>query len=160
MTLTTDLVTIKNPDEFNLVLGQSHFIKTVEDIEKLMAKIVPDANYGLAFCEASGGRLIRTAGNDPDLINLATENAQLIGAGHSFIIFVKNAFPINFLSQLKQVPEIVTIFAATANPLQVVVAQSEQGRGVIGVIDGGSPQGVENDQDKKDRHQLLRKLGY
>lgn len=160
MSVELELVQVENPNELNLIFGQSHFIKTVEDIYEALIQSCPGIKFGLAFCEASGPCLVRTDGNDDALIELATKNAQKIGCGHSFIIFIKDAFPINVLHALRTVAEIVTLYAATANPLQVVVAKSEQGRGVMGVIDGFSPKGVESEQDKEDRMQLLRRFGY
>ena len=160
MSVELELVQVENPNELNLIFGQSHFIKTVEDIYEALIQSCPGIKFGLAFCEASGPCLIRNDGNDEELIQLATKNAEKIGCGHSFIIFIKDAFPINVLHALRTVAEIVTLYAATANPLQVVVAKSEQGRGVMGVIDGFSPKGVENEQDKEDRMQLLRRFGY
>ncbi|KAH0801108.1 adenosine monophosphate-protein transferase [Histomonas meleagridis] len=160
MAVSFELVQVENPEELNLIFGQSHFIKTVEDIYETLIQSAPGIKFGLAFCEASGPCLIRTEGNDPELVDLATKNAQKIGCGHTFIIFLKNVFPINVLQSLRNVPEIVTLFAATANPLQVVVAKSEQGRGVMGVIDGFAPKGVETAEDKEGRMQLLRKFGY
>lgn len=160
MSVKLKLVQVKNPDELNLIFGQSHFIKTVEDIYECLIQSAPGIKFGIAFCEASGPCLIRTEGNDEKLVALAQKNAVLIGCGHSFIVFLDNAFPINVLSSLRNVAEIVNIYAATANPLQVVVAESEQGRGVMGVIDGFSPKGVETAQDKKERMGFLRKIGY
>ena len=160
MSVELELVQVENPNELNMIFGQSHFIKTVEDIYEALIQSCPGIKFGLAFCEASGPCLIRNDGNDETLIELATKNAQKIGCGHSFIIFIKDAFPINVLHALRTVAEIVTLYAATANPLQVVVAKSEQGRGVMGVIDGFSPKGVESEQDKEERMQLLRRFGY
>lgn len=144
----------------NIIVGQSHFIKTVEDISEIMGGSVPGIEFGLAFCEASGPCLIRTAGNNATLVSQATECAKKVAAGHSFFLIIKNAFPINVLNQIKQCQEVARVFAATANPLQVLTAESEQGRGIVGVIDGYSPKGVETEQDKADRHGLLRKFGY
>lgn len=160
MAVALELVQIENPDELNLIFGQSHFIKTVEDVYESLIQSAPGIKFGFAFCEASGPCLIRTEGNDQALIDLATRNAEKIGAGHTFIVFLKDAFPINVLRSLTNVPEIVGLFAATANPLQVVIAKSDQGRGVVGVIDGGASQGVESDQDKEERMLLLRRFGY
>ncbi|HNT29995.1 MAG TPA: adenosine-specific kinase [bacterium] len=158
MDLTT--VTIEKPEEMNFILGHAHFIKTVEDIQELMANINPSIEYGLAFAEASGPCLIRKAGNKPELVDLAVKNIQAIGVGHSFILFLGNAFPINILPELKQVREICTVYAATANPCEVIVAESEQGRGIVGVIDGFSPKGVETDEDIQKRKVFLRMIGY
>ena len=154
------LVQIANPDALNLVLGQSHFIKTVEDLHEALVSTVPGLQFGLAFCEASGHCLIRHSGTDKDLEALAVKNAEAIGAGHSFILFLKDAFPINVMHAIRRVPEVCRIIAATANPLQVVVAQSDQGRGILGVIDGSSPKGVEDDEGIAWRKGLLRKIGY
>lgn len=154
------LVQIENPDDLNLILGQSHFIKTVEDIHEALVNTVPGIQFGLAFCEASGTCLIRHSGTHDALEDLAVRNAQAIGAGHAFILFLKDAFPINVLHAIKRVPEVCHIIAATANPLQVIVAQSEQGRGILGVIDGSSPVGIEDEEALNWRKGLLRKIGY
>ncbi len=154
------LVKIENPNEYNLILGMAHFIKTVEDIHELMVSSIPNAKFGLAFCEASGPGLIRTSGTDPELIKLASENALKLSAGHSFIIFIKDAYPINVLPALKQVPEVVRLFCATANPVQAIMVESEQGRGIMGVIDGMKSTGVEDENGKKERHEFLRAIGY
>lgn len=155
-----EIVTIENPDELNLILGHSHFIKTVEDIHEVMVNTIPGAKFGLAFCEASQDRLVRWSGTDDALIKLAQDNAMKIGAGHSFILFMKDAFPINVLRALKQVPEVCRIICATANPLQVIVAKTDQGRGIMGVVDGYSPLGIENDEDIQKRKDFLRMIGY
>ena len=160
MSLNLEIVQVENPDNLNLIFGQSHFIKTVEDIYECLIQTGLKIKFGVAFCEASGPCLIRTEGNDQKLIDLAALNAQKIGCGHSFIIFLNDAFPINVLPTLRQIPEIAHIFAATANPLQVIVAKSDQGKGVMGVIDGFSPKGIENEQDKENRKLFLRKIGY
>lgn len=154
------LVPVEKPDDLNLVLGQAHFIKTVEDLHETLAGAVPGLKFGLAFCEASGLRLVRRSGNDPELVELATRNAQAIGAGHSFIVFMREGFPVNVLNQLKAVPEVCRIYCATANPVQVVVAETAMGRGITGVIDGEPPLGVETESDVADRKQLLRDFGY
>nr|WP_206528175.1 adenosine-specific kinase [Marinitoga sp. 38H-ov] len=154
-------VDIKFPSDCNVIVGQSHFIKTVEDIYETVVTTVPGMKFGIAFNEASGPRLIRYDGNDEELINVAIENAKNVGAGHFFVLVIRNGYPINILSRLKQVQEIVNIFAATANPLQVLVAETDLGRGVIGVIDGQTPLGVESEEDKKKRHDFLRNItGY
>ncbi|MCX5697053.1 MAG: adenosine-specific kinase [Candidatus Omnitrophica bacterium] len=153
-------VKVKKPDELNLILGQSHFIKTVEDIYEVLAGSAPGIKFGLAFVESSGACLIRNEGNDPDLKKLACENALQIGAGHSFIIFMNNAFPINVLNALKAVPEVCSIYCATANPVEVIVAETEAGRGIMGVIDGAKPKGVEDQDGVAWRKGLLRKIGY
>lgn len=159
--MKTELVTIHNPDELNLILGQSHFIKTVEDLHETIVSSVPGIKFGLAFCEASTLSLVRWSGNDDALIELAKKNAMLIGAGHSFIIFLgQGYFPINVLNQIKVVPEVCHIFCATSNPVQVIIAETEQGRGILGVIDGQSPLGIESETDIADRKALLRKFGY
>ncbi|MCX5714362.1 MAG: adenosine-specific kinase [Candidatus Omnitrophica bacterium] len=153
-------VKIKKPDEVNLILGQSHFIKSVEDIYEALVGNVPQIKFGLAFVESSGACLIRSEGNDPELKKLACENALLIGAGHSFIIFINNAFPINVLNALKVVPEVCSIYCATANPVEVIVAETESGRGVLGVIDGAKPKGIEDQDGVVWRKGFLRKIGY
>jgi len=153
-------VKINNPDNLNLILGQSHFIKTVEDLQEIMATRCPQIEYGFAFCEASQDRLVRTCGNNPKLIELSSSNAMAIGAGHSFIMFIDKGFPINILPALKDCQEIVNIFCATANPVEVIICETEQGRGIMGVIDGQSPLGIENDADVKKRKDFLRMIGY
>lgn len=154
------LVRIEKPDDVNVILGQSHFIKTVEDLYEAVAGSVPGARFGLAFAESSGACLIRVEGNDEELMNLARENALAIGAGHSFILFLRDCFPINVLNTIKQVQEVCTIYCATANPALVVIADAEQGRGIMGVIDGERPKGVEGPDDIRWRTGLLRKFGY
>lgn len=158
--MKTDLVKITNPDGKNLIFGQSHFIKTVEDLHEALVGAVPGIKFGLAFCEASGPRLIRTSGTDDAMVKLAVTNAKSVGCGHIFFIFLENAFPINVLNAIKMVPEVVRIFAATANPLEVIVARTKQGGAVLGVVDGGSPLGVEKESDVSYRKELLRKFGY
>ena len=158
MELTT--VPIENPEELNLILGQSHFIKTVEDLHETLVQAVPGLKFGVAFCESSGPCLVRHTGNDKDLEELAVRNAQAIGAGHSFIVFLREGFPVNVLNAVKMVPEVCRIFCATANPVEVVVGQSEQGRAVLGVVDGFSPKGVEGDAEIAERKELLRRFGY
>ena len=154
-------VRIEKSDEISLILGQSHFIKTVEDVHEAMVNSVPGIRFGLAFCEASGERLVRTTGTDETLRQLATRNALAVGAGHVFVLMLGEGFyPINVLGALKRVPEVCGIFCATANPVEVLVAQTEQGRGVIGVIDGSSPLGVEDDDGVTWRKGLLRAIGY
>jgi hypothetical protein len=153
-------VGIENPDELNFVLGQSHFIKTVEDLYELLAGSAPGAKFGLAFCEASGPCLVRRAGNDAALEALAVKNALALGCGHSFIIFLREVFPLNFLPALGNVPEVCTVFCATANPVTVIVAENETGRGILGVIDGEKPRGVESETDIADRRAFLRRIGY
>ena len=155
------LVQIEKPEDTNFILGQSHFIKTVEDIHETLVAHVPGIQFGLAFCEASGKRLIRWSGTNPEMIALAQNNAQEIGAGHSFILFLGEGFyPVNILDAVQAVPEVCHIYCATANPTQVVVAESDQGRGVLGVIDGFSPLGVEGEEDIAWRKGFLRMIGY
>ncbi|MFC2106260.1 adenosine-specific kinase [Candidatus Bipolaricaulota bacterium] len=154
------LVQIENPDALNLILGQSHFIKTIEDIHEALVNSVPGIQFGVAFCEASGHTLVRHSGSSEELEQLAIRNARAIGAGHSFIVFLKDAFPINVLHAIKRVPEVCGIFCATANPVQIIVAESEQGRGILGVIDGASPSGVEDEDGIIWRKDLLRRFGY
>ncbi len=159
MELTT--VTIEKPDELNVILGMSHFIKTVEDIHEALVNTVPGIKFGLAFCEASGPRLVRWSGTDPELIELAKQNALAIGAGHSFVLFLGQGFyPVNVLNAIKMVPEVCRIFCATANPVQVMVAETAQGRGILGVVDGFSPLGVEGEEEIRKRKELLRAIGY
>ena len=158
MELTT--VKIENPDGLNLILGQTHFIKSVEDLHEALVTTVPGIKFGLAFNEASGPCLVRKTGTDERLIDLAVKNAQAIGAGHMFIVFLDGAFPINVLNRIKDVPEVCRIYCATANPVEVIVAQTDQGRGILGVIDGNSPKGVETDADIQTRKEFLRKIGY
>lgn len=153
-------VPVENPEGLNLILGQSHFIKTVEDLHETLASSSPFIKFGLAFCESSGPCLVRWSGNDPDLIELAKRNAQKIGSGHSFIIFLKDAFPVNVLNAVKMVPEVCCIFCATANPVTVILAENEQGRGILGVIDGFKTKGVEGEEEIRERKKLLRKFGY
>ncbi|MEK7785752.1 MAG: adenosine-specific kinase [Chloroflexota bacterium] len=159
MELTT--VKIEKPEAINFILGQTHFIKSVEDIHEALVTAVPGIKFGLAFCEASGKCLIRWAGTDPAMIDLARRNAQAVGAGHSFVVFLGEGFyPINVLNAIKAVPEVCRIFCATANPTEVLVAQTEQGRGILGVVDGFAPKGVEGDDDIAWRKGFLRQIGY
>ncbi len=154
-------ITIEKPEELNFILGQSHFIKTVEDIHEALVTTVPNIKFGLAFCEASGKRLVRSTGTDRELEKLAQINALAIGAGHSFILFLgEGFFPINILNTIKMIPEVCHIFCATANPTQVLVAESQLGRGILGVIDGSSPLGVEDDSEISWRKNFLRMIGY
>jgi len=153
-------VKLETPEGCNLILGQSHFIKTVEDLYEAMASSTPTVKFGLAFCESSGDRLVRYEGNDEELKEKAAENALRLGCGHSFVILLREAFPINVLNQIKVVPEVCNIHAATANPLEVIVAETEQGRGVLGVIDGQKPLGVEDEEGIRWRKDILRKFGY
>ena len=153
-------VAMEIPEGSNIIIGHSHFIKTVEDLYEIMVGTSSQVKFGIAFCEASGPCLVRVVGNDEVLQQAATKNAQAIAAGHSFIILLKEAFPINFLNAIKQCPEVCTIHCATANPVQVIVAETEQGRGILGVVDGFSPKGVESADDVKARQEFLRKIGY
>lgn len=154
------VVEIEAPPECNLILGQSHFIKTVEDVYEALASSAAGIKFGLAFCESSGECLVRHDGNDLELRKKASEAALTIGCGHSFIIFLKGAYPINVLTQLKAVPEVCGIYAATANPIQVIFAETDLGRGILGVVDGGKPNGVEDENGIKWRKDFLRKIGY
>lgn len=153
-------VKIEKPEDMNFILGMSHFIKTVEDVHEALVQTVPGIQFGLAFCEASGPCLIRHSGTDEETRQIAIRNAEKIGAGHSFILFLKNAFPVNVLPAIRQVPEICRIFCATANPVEVLIVQTEQGRGIVGVVDGFSPKGIETDEDILTRQNFLRKIGY
>jgi hypothetical protein len=153
-------VPIDKPDDVNVILGQSHFIKTVEDVHEALAGISPHLRFGLAFSESSEPCLVRRAGNDDELVRLAVQNALAVGAGHSFIVFLREGFPVNVLNALKQVPEVCNIYCATANPVKVVVAETEPGRAILGVVDGSSPKGVETEDDVSERKALLRRLGY
>ncbi len=154
------IVKIKNPENLNVIIGQSHFIKTVEDLYETLITSSTSIKFGIAFNESSGPRLIRYAGNDKELIELAKENAMNIGAGHIFVIFLKDSYPINVLNRVKMVDEVVRIFAASANPIEVVVIETEQGRGVLGVVDGFPPLGFEGEEDILKRKEFLRKIGY
>lgn len=151
---------IELPEGCNVILGQTHFIKTAEDLYEIIATTVPQAKFGIAFTEASGPCLIRREGNDTELIDVCIKNLREIGAGHVFCVLLKNAFPINVLNQIKNCPEVCRIFCATANPVEVVVAETSQGRGVLGVIDGFTPKGVESAEEKAHRKEILRKIGY
>jgi len=153
-------VRVEKPDEVNLILGQSHFIKTVEDLHEALVTTVPGIKFGLAFCESSGPALVRWSGTDEGLIKLAQENALRIGAGHLFIIFLRDAYPINVLNAIKHVPEVCRIYCATANPVEVVISETEQGRGILGVIDGVKPRGIEEGKHIQERKEFLRKIGY
>jgi len=156
-------VKIEKPDDdftVNIIIGQTHFIKSVEDIHEALVNSVPNIKFGLAFCEASGPKLIRYSSTDKDMEKLALNNAKKLKCGHTFIIFLKDTFPINVLNSIKQVPEVCRIFCATANPLEVIVAESSRGRGIIGVIDGEATSKIEKEKDIKERKKLLRKIGY
>ena len=158
--LDIHLISIERPDDVNVILGQAHFIKTVEDLHEALIGISAALRFGIAFCESSGPRLVRRSGNDEQLIQLAVRNALAIGAGHSFIVLLREGFPVNVLNQVKQVPEVCCVYCATANPMEVVVAETENGRGIMGVIDGGAPLGVETEEDVAARKRLLREMGY
>ena len=153
-------VKIKKSDDLNFILGQAHFIKTVEDIYEVLVAKIPGIKFGMAFCEASGACLIRCEGTDEELKSLAIENAKAIGAGHSFIIFLKDCYPINVLNAVKNIEEVCSIYCASANPTEVIVAETKQGRGILGVIDGFSPRGIEEEGDVRWRKDLLRNIGY
>jgi uncharacterized protein len=154
------VVRVENPEGLNVIFGQSHFIKTVEDLHEALVGTVPGIRFGAAFCEASGPRLIRATGTDPALVDLATRNVQAIGCGHAFLVVLGNAYPVNVLDAVRRIPEVCRIYCATANRLEVIVAETEQGRGVLGVVDGEPPLGVEGPDDVAARHALLRKIGY
>ena len=158
--LELESVRMEFPADANIIVGQSHFIKTVEDIYEAVATTVPQAKFGLAFNESSGPCLTRAEGNDDDLRAAAIRNAQALGAGHTFVLILRNAYPINLLNAVQRVPEVCNIFCATANPVEVIVARSPHGRGVLGVIDGSPPKGVEGPADAAARHDFLRKIGY
>jgi uncharacterized protein len=153
-------VSLVIPENGNIIVGHSHFIKTVEDLYEAIVNTVPQMKFGIAFNEASGDCLIRVDGNDPELEGIATENAQAIAAGHTFVIALRNGYPINILGRIRDIPEVCNIFCATANPVEVILAESDQGRGILGVIDGSSPKGIESANDREWRHGLLRKIGY
>ncbi|MHC4320956.1 MAG: adenosine-specific kinase [Planctomycetota bacterium] len=153
-------VKMDTPEEANIIIGQTHFIKTVEDLYEVMIGTVPDARFGIAFCEASCDRLVRKEGNDKEMIEAAVRNASSIAAGHTFVIVMKDAFPINVLNAIKNCQEVCSIFCATANPVEVVIAETELGRGIMGVIDGFVPKGIEEEKDIRRRKELLRKFGY
>jgi len=158
--LETKVIRIDVPEGVNIVLGQSHFIKTVEDLHEAIVCTVPHAKFGIAFNESSGPCLVRVSGNEQELTTLAGKAALELGAGHSFIVFLKDAYPINVLDKIKAVPEVCSIYAATTNPIQVVVAETDQGRGILGVIDGLKPKSIEGPKDVEDRKSFLRKIGY
>ncbi len=153
-------VRFDKPDDLNVILGQSHFIKTVEDLHEALVGAVPGLRFGIAFCESSGPRLVRWSGNDEELIDVAVRNARAIGAGHSFVIALREGFPINVLNAVKAVPEVCGIYCASANPLEVIVAETDRGRAILGVVDGGSPLGVETEEDVAERKAVLRRFGY
>ena len=153
-------VALEIPEGANIIIGQTHFIKTAEDLYEVMVNAVPGIKFGVAFCEASGPCLVRAEGNDSALKEIAIRNAANIAAGHTFVILIKEAFPVNVLNSIKTCPEVCSVFCATANPVQVIVAETEQGMGIMGVIDGYSPKGVETEKDVQNRKQFLRKIGY
>ncbi len=153
-------VKIEKPESVNLILGQSHFIKTVEDLHEALVGAVPGIEFGLAFCESSGPALVRAGGTSPELVELAKKNALALSAGHVFLVLLGNAFPINVLNAIKMVPEVCRIYCATANPVEVILAETEQGRGVLGVVDGVKTKGIEGEQDVTYRKEFLRKIGY
>ena len=156
-----EITTVRiEPKESQVILGQAHFIKSVEDIHEALVNCVPQVKFGLAFCESSGPCLVRHSGTDAELENLAAQHALNLACGHCFIILMKDAYPINVLPRLREVPEVANIFAATANPLTVIIAENEEGRGILGVIDGLKPKGIESEEDIKDRKEFLRKIGY
>lgn len=154
------LVAIEKPEDLNLVLGQAHFIKSVEDIHEALVGVSPHLRFGVAFCEASGKCLVRSSGNDEQLVKLAVRNASAIGAGHSFVVLLRQGYPVNVLNQLKAVPEVCNVYCATANAVEVVIAETSLGRGILGVIDGSAPLGVESEEDVRERKALLRSIGY
>ena len=160
MSIKLEVVEVKVPEGVNIIAGQSHFIKTVEDLYEAVVNSVPNVKFGLAFCEASGPCLIRYDGNDGELIKLATETASKVAAGHFFVIYVKGAYPINLLDRIKATPEVLSIFCATGNPVQFIVAETGQGRAVLGVVDGFKSKGVETEKDIEERKAFLRKIGY
>lgn len=153
-------VSLEKPSELNIIVGQSHFIKTIEDIHEVLVSTVPGIKFGLAFCESSGPCLVRSSGTDDELKDIAEKNALKIGAGHIFIIVLRNAYPVNLLNAIKGVAEVCNIYCAGANPVEVIVAETDQGRGILGVIDGFKPKGIETEEDVKTRKEFLRKIGY
>lgn len=155
-----DVVRISKPENANIIIGQTHFIKTVEDVYEALVGCVPHIKFGLAFCEASGACKVRCEGTDEDLIKIAAQNAMSVGAGHTFFVILDGTYPVNVLNAIKNVPEVCSIYCATANPLEIVVVQTQQGRGILGVIDGAPPQGIENEADIAWRKDFLRKTGY
>lgn len=160
MKLELEIIEISKPEECNIIVGQAHFIKTVEDIYEVIVSAVPHIRFAVSFCEASGKCLVRTEGTDEELKKIAIDNALRVGCGHSFFVILKDSYPINVLNQIKNVSEVCRIFCATANPVQVIIARTDQGRSLLGVVDGFSPQGIEGEEDIQDRKELLRKFGY
>ena len=153
-------VKIDPPKDCNIILGMAHFIKTTEDLYEALVNAVPTIKFGIGFCESSGPCLVRHEGNDAELRRLAAEKAFEIACGHSFVIYLKNAYPINVLDKIKKAPEVCTVFAATANPLEIIIAETAQGRGIVGVVDGSKSKGIETDENIKERREFLRKIGY
>jgi hypothetical protein len=153
-------VPVNKPDDMNVIVGQAHFIKTIEDLHEALAGVGPHLRFGVAFCEASGPCLVRRSGNDDNLVELAVRNAETIGAGHSFVVLLEGGYPVSVLNALKQVPEVCGIYCATANPVEILVAETDLGRGIVGVVDGMPPSGVETEADVAERKQLLRTIGY
>ncbi len=158
--VSIEAVAIDKPEDMNVIIGQAHFIKTVEDLHETLAGASPQLRFGLAFCEASAARLVRRSGNDPELTEMAARNALAVSAGHMFIVLLRDGFPINVLNQIKTVPEVCCVYCATANDVDVLVAVTDRGRGVIGVVDGSPPVGIETQSDEAERHRLLRAIGY
>ncbi|MCL5020140.1 MAG: adenosine-specific kinase [Bacteroidetes bacterium] len=154
------VVKIKKPEDVNFILGQAHFIKTIEDLHEAIVQTVPQMKFGIGFCESSGPALVRFSGNDYELTELAKRSALEISAGHSFVIFMRDGFPVNILNTIKNVPEVAGIFCATGNPAEVIIAETDQGRGIMGVIDGVKTKGIETESDKRARYDFLRKIGY
>jgi len=155
-----NIVKIKRPDDTNIILGQSHFIKTVEDLQEALVNSVPNIKFGIGFCESSGPCLVRSDGNDPELIKLVEENAFNLSCGHTFLVIIRNAYPINVLKTIKDVYEVCNIYCATANQVEVVIAETKMGRGILGVIDGEKSKSIETEKDKQERKTFLRKIGY
>ena len=160
MAVSLEVVELAKPGDVNVIVGQAHFIKTVEDLHEALAGASPHIRFGVAFCEASGPRLIRRSGNDTELCQLAVAAAEAIAAGHVFVIMLADGYPINVMKHIRAVPEVCTIFCATANEISILVASTDRGRGVVGVVDGAPPVGIETDADERNRHQLLRDIGY
>ena len=160
MAVSLEVVALDKPEDVNVIVGQAHFIKTVEDLHEALAGVSPHLRFGIAFCEASGACLIRRSGNDAELTGLAVAAAEAISAGHAFVIMLRDGFPVNVMNPVKAVPEVCTIFCATANPVAILIAVTGHGRGIAGVVDGSPPAGVETDADAADRHRLLRQIGY
>jgi len=158
--METKIVKVDKPENVNIIIGQAHFIKTVEDLYEVIVSTVPNIKFGLAFCESSGACLVRSEGNNEELKKIAADNALAIGAGHSFIIVIQEAYPINILNAIKDIPEVCSIYCASANPVELIIIETEQGRGILGVIDGAKPKGIETKEDVLWRKDFLRKIGY